>query len=318
MQATSPVSSLFSSGSGPMDGYVDGYAARDFLVSREALARLGHRIDIRKLFIRTNSDPLVRLPQNADDDQLFDAYRARVTARFNMLEQIVVMDVSSFKPEDSVLIASSLVRMTEEFADQMNQRAREDALRFSEQELARAERRATEARQQMANWRSETGIVDPTADVTMLNGLINQLETQRTADQNELATIDASGASDHPRRRPLLLDIKTLTDRIAETRKRLVGPSGSATDQISRYEALNAALEYSETNLTSARQALDYARQAAIRQQKYVIVIAEPRADGRPSYPDPITSLLAASIIGVGLAFFGSLIVSIVRSQFAA
>ncbi|MGX5832024.1 hypothetical protein [Mesorhizobium sp. 43Arga] len=315
---TTPVNSLFSSGSGPMEGYVDGYAARDFLVSREALARLQQRVDVRKLFIRPNSDPLVRLPQNADDDQLFDAYSARVVARFNILEQIVVLNVSSFKPEDSVLIASSLVRMTEEFADQMNQRARRDALRFSEQELDLAEKRATEARQEMAKWRSDTGIVDPTADVTMLDGLIGQMESQLTAAENDLANIDATGASDHPRRRPLLTEIKTLTERIADTRKRRGGPSGSTTDLISRYEGLNAALGYSENNLTSARQALDYARQAALRQQKYVVVIADPRADGRPTYPNPFTSLLAASIVGVGLAFFGSLIVSMVRSRFAA
>jgi len=235
-----------------------------------------------------------------------------------MMEQIVVLDVSAFSPQDAQTIASALVGITEEFADQMNQRARSDALQVAESQVTEAEKRAKESRLDMARWRDATGIVDPTADVTMINELISQMETQLTAKSNALADIDASGAKDSPNRRLVLNSIQTLKERISETRKRLGGDSSAAANQIIQYEALKAGQEYAESNLASARQTLDFARQASIRQQKYVALIAEPIAGRRPTYPAPVVSLLGAAIVGVGLTFLGALIFSLARSSIVA
>ncbi len=315
--SASSMGSMLASGGGVLGGLVDGYAARDFIASRDAMVRLQSRVDLRALLAHPNADPLVRLPADATEDELFDAYRTRVTARYNMMEQIVVLDVQAFSPADSETIARALIEVTEEFADQMNLRARTDALKASEAEVGNAEKRAADARIEMARWRDANGIVDPTADVTMINGLIGQLETQLTGSQNELAAIDATGARDHPRRRSLMTEIQTTKDRIAELRKRLGGAGSAAANQISRFEALKIAQEYAEQNLTAARQSLDFTRRAMLRQQKYVAVVAAPHADGRPSYPTPFTSLLAAAIIGIGLSFFGSLVFGVLRSHLA-
>lgn len=310
------VTNILSAGSGnnPMSGFVDGYAVRDFLQSRDAMERLDRQVGLAALLARSTLDPFTRVPRDPTVDQLYDAYQSIINVRFNMIEQIVVLNVQAFSPGDAVTIAKALLIITEEFADQLNQRARADAQRVAEREVLQAEKRSADARMAITRWRAENANIDPTTDVAMLTNLIAQVESQLVTAENDLAEIDSTGNRNHPRRRSVALQVQTLKDRVAEIRKRLASSGTGAAGQIASYEALKIAQEFAESNLAQMRQSAEQARLATLRQQKFVAVIADPKIDNRVAYPSKSVLLGGALVIGLALAFFGSVALGLVRT----
>jgi capsular polysaccharide transport system permease protein len=309
------VGGLLSSGSSGMgvSGFVDGYAVRDFLQSREAMDGLANKIDLTKMLTEHPADPLVSLPDNPSQDELYRAYKSLVTVRYNMIEQIVVLQVEAFTPEDSVKISNALIDLSDTFANKMNQRALDDALKVAQEEVSRSEQRSAAARLEVANWRNRNANVDPTGDLTVLTNLIGQLEAQLAAAQTDLGQLKAT-QGDNPRRKSVETRIVTLRKEIDDTRQRLGGGSETVAKQLSSYESLKIAQDFADTNLASARQSLDQARVAILRQQRYVSPIAQPKADYTPTYPQKLTALGSALLVGLALAFLASVTGGLIRN----
>lgn len=304
-----------SSGVG-ITGFVDGYAVRDFLQSREAMDGLTKKIDLARMLTEHPADPVVRLPDNPTSDQLYKAYKSLVGVRYNMIEQIVVLQVQAFTPEDAVKISRALIDLSDSFANKMNQRALDDALKVAQEEVARSEKRAADARLAVTDWRNRNANVDPTGDLTVLTNLIGQLEAQLAAAQTDLGQINATQGL-NPRRKSVETRIATLRKEIDETRKRLGGGSETVAKQLSSYESLKIAQDFADTNLASARQSLDQARVAILRQQRYVSPIAQPKADYTPTYPQKVTALGSALLVGLALVFLASVAGGLIRNAFS-
>ncbi len=316
---SSGIASLLApSGAGAgLGGFIDGYAVRDFLQSRQAMQELRRRYDLQA-HVANRGDFLVRTPAHPDDDQIYDAYRALVNVRYNMIEQILVVQVSGFSPESAVEMAIALVKISDEFVSHLNRRARDDALTLAMDEVARAEQRSAAARLDLAAWRNDNANVDPSADVLMLTNLIAQLETQLTNANATLAQIEATGNLNHPRRKAAQLQVATLSQQILDIRGRLTGNDATLTGRLSAYEGRKIAQDFSDMSLASARQSLEIARQAVLKRQRYVAVIAEPTRDGRPVYPQRAASIAMALLAGVALAFGGSVVLGLIRTALLA
>lgn len=317
-QPTTAIGSLISPGSSGLaaTGFVDGYAVRDFLQSREAMEKLEQKIDLSGMLSRHGGDFLVRVPPNPSRDRLYQAYQSLITVRYNMIEQIVVVDVQAFTPDDAVQISKALIELSDEFANGMNRRALADALKVAQEEVTRGEQRASEARLAIANWRNQNANVDPTGDVTMLTGLVGQLEAQLASAQTDLAQINAMRDPNNPRRKGAEQLVTSLRKEIEDTRKRLGGGADAVARQLTSYESLKIEQDFADSNLASARQSLNQARVAIMSQQRYVSLIAQPLVDSVPAYPSKLASLGGALLIGLALAFLGSVIGGLARNAF--
>ncbi|WP_454812915.1 hypothetical protein [Labrys neptuniae] len=315
VQPQAGVGGLLTPGSSGMGvtGFVDGYAVRDFLQSREAMDGLAKKIDLAKMLTEHPADPLVRLPDDPTPDDLYRAYKSLITVRYNMIEQIVVLQVEAFTPEDSVKISNALIDLSDTFANNMNQRALNDALKVAQEEVSRSEQRAADARLGVADWRNRNANVDPTGDLTVLTNLIGQLEAQLAAAQTDLGQLKVT-QGDNPRRKSVETRIVTLRKEIDDTRQRLGGGSETVAKQLSTYESLKIAQDFADTNLASARQSLDQARVAILRQQRYVSPIAQPKADYTPTYPQKLTALGSSLLVGLALVFLTSVAGGLIRN----
>lgn len=307
----SGVPSLLATGTGVANVFVDGYAVRDFIQSREAMERLDAKIGLQRLLSNADADPIVRMAPNASKDEVYATYRTNIQAKFNIVEQMIVLKIYAFSPDDAQIIARGLIELAEGFSDDLNRRARSDSLKLAELEVRRAEERASKARMAVAAWRNENNNIDPAIDVKTIAELINQLELQLLAAEAEVDQIVTSREPNSPRRASLEVRVKTIRRQIADTRKRMI--SGGATPaQLARYEELRIEQDFSDKNLDAAGQALQQARLSTLRQQKYISVVAEPIADRHRAYPNRVTWLTGALLVGLSLAFFGSIILGLV------
>ena len=296
--------SLLTTGNmGMVGGFVDGWAVRDFLKSRDCMRQLDQKIGLRRYLVHDGLDPANRLSEDASEDELYRAYQAAVHVSFNALEQIDVLRVSAFSPEDAATISKALISLAEEFVSRLNEKGVADKLKVSEQSVRRAERKALEARDALTAWRTTHGNIDPTATVSMLLNLSSQLEGELNNAEITLDKIRALGNRDHPMLKPAQMQVTTLQKRIAEVRERLSGKGNTEATLLKSYEALRNAQAFADSNLTLAQQSYQQALGDALRLQRYLSIIAHPVPTDRPSSPRTMTLLLQALAVGFVLMF---------------
>lgn len=289
--------------SGMMGGFVDGWAVRDFLLSRDCMRQLDQEIGLRRYLVLEGPDLANRLSQDASEDDLYRAYLDAVDVSFNALEQIDVLRVSAFSPEDSATLSKALIGLAEDFVSRMNEKGVSDKLKVSEESVRRAERKALQARDALAQWRTTHGNIDPTATVAGLLNLSSQLEGELNTAHINLDKIRALGNKDHPMLRPAEMQIAALQKRISAVRQRLSGEGDTEATLLKSYEALRNAQAFADSNLTLAQQSYQQALVDTLRLQRYLSIIAQPVPTDQPSSPRMGIMLLEALAIGFVLMF---------------
>ncbi len=290
-------------------GLVDGYSVRDFLQSREAMEKLDAAVGFVSRYSIPEADQFVRLPSDASRDRAYQTYKSMIQPSFNMVEQIVVVRVYAFSPEDAVMLASALTTLAEKFSDDINKRSRQDALTLSEQEAERYDSRVRNARIALNDWRKRNANIDPGANVLMINTLITTLEQNLSDTRSQLAQTMAA-TQNSPQKKGLEQRIAAIKAELADARRRLTGDSTlndrSEALQLAEFERLKIDLESAEKSREGARASLDDARVQVIRQQKYVFTVAAPSQPDSPDYPGPYKflggGLLAGCLLLIGVS----------------
>src|SRR5690606_5592391 len=187
--------SLLTTGNsgGMLGGFVDGWAVADFIRSRDSMQQLDKEVGLRRYLTNEGWDPFNRLSEDSSEDDLYRAYQRSVQVSFNALEQIDVLRVSAYSPEDAATLSKALIGLAEEFVSSMNEKGVADKLKVSEEAVRLAEQKALAARDALTAWRTEHGNIDPTATVSMLLSLSSQLEVELSTAQINLDKIRALG-----------------------------------------------------------------------------------------------------------------------------
>lgn len=297
--------SLLTTGNsgGMLGGFVDGWAVADFVRSRDSMQQLDRKVGLRHYLTNAGWDPLNHLAEDSSEDELYRAYQASVQVSFNALEQIVVLRVSAFSPEDATRLSKALISLAEEFVSTMNERGVADKLTVSEESVKLAEQEALAARDALTAWRTAHGNIDPAARVSMLLNLSSQLEGELSSAQIRLDKILALNNKDHFMLKPAKLQVAALKKRLASVRDRLSGNGNTEAKQLKSYEALRNAQAFADSNLTLAQQSYQQAMTDALRLQRYLSIIAQPVPTDRPSSPRTAVLLLQALALGFVLMF---------------
>ncbi len=162
--------------------------------------------------------------------------------------------------------------------NQLSEQAREDAVRFAREELEEAEEVLRDVRKDLADFRRQYNLVDPTADVASQAGLLNALQqelAQALVDRDVLLsfTAETDQRTIQANRR-----ITAITERIEDERSSLdlTGLPGSLPEVVGRYEELLVNLEFANTAFTQTLAGLGAARAEARRQSRYLAAHIQP------------------------------------------
>jgi len=307
---TGLLSSGTNSGMGAGLGFVDGFAVNDFLKSRDCMLQLAKRVDLPKLLNLGRSDPVARPSQ----EELYRAHSKAVTVRFNLVEQENVITVDAFSPDGSQQIASALLKLAEEFVQKMDAQGVQNTLEVDTNGLHNAENQSIAAANAVASWRSANRNVDPEAESAMVLQMIGQIENELSAARINYAKVRAFGNADHPMLLPAKMQVAALEDQLAAARQRLAGGSDSQANRLRTYTQLKNAQTYADSNLASARDAYQQALRETSRLRRYLIVIAQPVAEDRPSSPNFGLLAIEGLLAGALLAFALSILLGAVRT----
>lgn len=284
-------------------GSENAYAVHDFIRSRDGLALLQGTLDLRALLRPAAGDPLWRFPGpllGRDQEDLYRYYRRLVSLDYNSSTNVSTLTVQAFRPDDAVRIADILIGGAEALLNRMNERARADAIRVAEAEVAESRTAALAAEDAMTEYRNREQVVDPLQLSQTVLATISRLteDLVTAAAEFDVAVHEAPHSPQLPALRGR---IEALQTQIDHERGVLAGSDRSLAPRIGAYERLLLLRGFAEKRYVSALTLLETARLDAERQAAYLERVVTPRAPDQARYPYrllwPVATLLAGLLL---------------------
>jgi capsular polysaccharide transport system permease protein len=291
----------------------DNYLVTDYLLSRQATEELQNRIDVTKLYARPEADWWARFDPTQPMEKFVDYWRGMVTSHYDQVTGIASAQVRAFTPEDALLIANSLVTLSEELVNKIANRTQTDAVRFAQNEVYKAEERLKAIRAKLTEYRNKVGVIDPASSVVASNSALVQGLRQTLAQlETQLQTLRLQNLQ------PNAPAIITLQNQINSTKEQLgiiegsVGRNGksgaSLSSVISEYEQLDMERQFAQTMLTSTMAALDASRASAASQHLYITPFVRPSLPESSLYPRRALTIATVAALALIVWLIGLLI----------
>lgn len=295
-----------ASGFSPADALqmmADNFVIIDYLRSRTALDELSKRLDFDRIYTTDIADRLSRLTTDASSEERLDYWQRTIDAAYDMTTGITTVTVRSFRPEDTLQVADALVDMSEGLVNNLQARARHDAVSFFEGEVARAEQRLSTSQRAVLEFRDKNQITDPESSAQGVLDTYNKLQGDLVSMRAELASLLTSMKPNAPTVQVLKSRIAAGEVELGKLRARIGNNTGAdghrLSDVIDRYETLQREQEFAEKLYTSALTSLETARINTAMQHSYLATFVQPALAHDSLYPNRLRSIIAVLFISI-------------------
>lgn len=292
---------------GISSGSTDAFAVHEYINSRDGVAELSRRNDLRSIFSAKGADPFSRYPRPWEDkseEGLFKAFGRFVKIGYNSQTGISTLTVETFNPQDSKRLTEELLNAGESLVNRLNERASKDAVTNALRAQVQARENLKTAQQDLTAFRNKGQYIDPTRAATESSSLIISLLENLSNLRAERAQI-SSQAPQSPQLATIDSRIAAYEQQVVAERAKIAGSSGSLASQVGNYEDLTLAREFADRELTQATATLLAAQQDVRRQRLYLDRVVNPSLPDRPGKPNRLLAVLTVllstlTVYGVG------------------
>lgn len=267
----------------------------EFIQSQDMIGEIDKTLNLRELYSWPEDDPVFSLPKDAPIEDLVDYWQRMVKLDYSSGTGLIEVRVQAFRPEDAQEIAKQIVIASTVMINELSSIARKDATGYAEDELEQAVQRLKTARAALTQFRSESGIIDPSTDLQAQMGLLSSLDGQLAAAYIERNLLTETNNSNDPRLDKANRRITVIENLIQEERQKFgLGESSTPggadySALVGEFERLMVDLEYAQQTYIGAQAAYDTARAEAQRQSRYLATYRKPLLPQSARYPERTT-----------------------------
>lgn len=280
----------------------DTFSVHDFMLSRDALHNLNEKLNLEKVFSNPEIDVFNRFAA-IDLDDSFEAlhryYQKRIAVDTDSTSAISVLKVRAYDAENASQINTLLLEMSESLINQLNERGRQDMIRFATSEVEIAEKKAKAAALALSGYRNAKAVFDPERQSALQLQLVSKLQDELIATKTQLDQV-RSFTPDNPQIAALKRRADSLqTEMDAQMAKVAGGGGSSLTNKAAEYERLALDRTFADKQLGAALASLEQARNDAQRKQLYLERIVQPSKPDIAVEPRRLRAILAAFVLGL-------------------
>ena len=299
-QGASPLG-LILKGAGFSRAQDDAYTVQDYILSRDALTELDGQLAVKKAYSASSVDVFSRFPGLGWDDS-FEAFyiyfQKKVDILLDPASSIATVTTRAYTPEMAVEMNRQLLEQAEALVNTLNERGRQDMIRFATEEVAAAENKAKIAALALAAYRTAKGVIDPERQSQIPLQQIAKLQDELVAIKTQVAQLEQI-AKDNPQL-PVLRGRGGLIEReIQAELGRVAGGDRSLAVKAAEFQRLALEKEFSDRMLASALATLEQARNEAQRKQLYIERIVQPIKPDEAMEPRRFKGILATLMLGL-------------------
>jgi capsular polysaccharide transport system permease protein len=279
----------------------DTYTVHDFMHSRDALAKINEKLPLDESFGGKHIDLISRFNGFGIDDsfeELFRYYQKRISIDLDTTSSISTLKVMGFNAEDVYRINTMLLEMGEHLINLLNERGRQDMIRFAASEVENAEQKVKDAGLALSKYRNKKTVFDPERQSALQLQLISKLQDQLISTKTQLNQVQ-SFTPNNPQIPALQKRAASLQTEIDEQMAKVAGGSASFTNKTAEYDRLTLDRVFADKQLATALISLEQARNEAVRKQLYLERIVQPNKPDVAIEPRRLRAILATFVLGL-------------------
>lgn len=300
-QMVSPLG-LILKGAGFTRASDDAYSIQDYIHSRDAMRSLDDALGIRAAFADPAVDWLSRFgtwPAGASQEVLHQYYRRKVEVQIDANSSIATLTTRAFSAEAARAMNRKLLDLSEELVNQLNERGRQDLIRYAATEVDDARIKAGIAALALAGYRNRQGVIDPERQSTIPLQQVAKLQDELLDARTQIATLERL-AQDNPQLPVLRQRAALLHTEIGKESARVAGAgSRSLADKAAEFQRLQLEKEFADKVLASAMSTLEQARSEAQRKQLYLERIVQPSRPDEPMEPRRLRNVVVTMVLAL-------------------
>ncbi len=263
-----------------------------FIQSRDLVERVNAKLDLQAIWSKAPGDPIFSYRGGTALEDLAEEWERKVRIYYD--NGMIDLRILAFDAQDAQDIATAILDEGSTLINELNDIAREDALRYARSELDRAQDLLKTASQNITEFRNRYQLVDPTADVQSQIGVVTSLQQQLAEQLVSLGMLQSNAQANDPRISQTDLRIKIIRDQIEAERQKFSSDSDDValSDVVGQYETLAVDRQFAETTYTAALAAFESARAEAVRQSRYIASYIRPTLAQEAEFPQRSQLLL--------------------------
>jgi capsular polysaccharide transport system permease protein len=279
----------------------DANVVQDYIKSRDALTILQAKLPVRSAYSGKFADLFNRFPGIANRNKFEYFYRyfeKHVTIDSGTATAVTTLRVRAYTASDAYLINKNLLEMAEERVNELNDRSRQDALRYATTDVESAEAKVKAASIALSKYRGKASLFDPDRQSNIQLELVAKLRDELINKQAQLAQLKILSPQ-NPQIPSLVAAIKGLEASIASEKGAVAGDKNSLSERSVEYQRLALEQAFDEKLLASALTSLEQARNEAERKQVYLERVAEPNVPDTAMEPKRARNIFACFALGL-------------------
>jgi capsular polysaccharide transport system permease protein len=295
----------------------DSYSVHDYILSRDALRELDAKIGIRKAFASKQVDALNRFPGLSRDqsfEELYRYYGKHVGVEYDSATSISTLTVHAFTAQDAQRINDLLLQMSERLVNTLNERSRQDLIRYAEDEVKLAADKATAAAVALFEYRSQHEVFEPDKQAALQLEGVAKIQEELVTTEAQLAQVQKLSPN-NPQISGLESRADTLRHAIGTESAKVTSANGSFSARAPNFERLTIESAFSDKQLGVALAGLEAARSEALRQQLYLERLVQPDLPDKAMEPRRIRSVITVFLAGLIAWGIASLLIAAIREH---
>lgn len=288
-----------------------------FINSLDMLQYLEKELQLRQHYSAPGLDWFSRLAPEASQERFHDYMTSYIVAEYDVTTHLISIHVQAFTRDFAQKVVNAILARSQVFVDKLNAHVTEEQTRFFETQLTASEVRLKDAKNALLEFQRQNQLLTTDAEAMMVSSNISELDKLLLTKQGELITKQRDLNDNSPVIQILKGEIETLTQQIAEEKRKLSGNvTGGAVSELSaQFREIQFNLEFVETIYKSNLAQLERSRLEAIQRLKYLVVITTPSLADASLYPDRLYIIGTALLISLMIYFIVSLVVAIIREH---
>ncbi|MCW5701019.1 MAG: hypothetical protein KIT82_00325 [Bradyrhizobium sp.] len=269
--------------------FQDALIVTTYLRGRQAVEDISKAVDLRRVFSRPEADILSRFNPSDSAEELVWYWRWRTDISIDSLSGVITVVVRAFTPQDSLDIANQVIAVSEKLVNDLSDRARRDALRQAQSELARAEATLQEKIRGMRDLRNSEGVLDADKTAEAMVKMLAEMRLQKLQLEQEYAVQMRTVAPQTPHLRVLAARIASMKEQIEKLEGQMtrsgVQNAPALADAIGQFDRQKLERDIAQKQYVAAATAFERARMQLETQQLYLATFLKPVLAQEALYP---------------------------------
>ena len=299
-------------------GGQDSMVVADYAHSRDMLAEVQSRLDLRAHYSDDDVDFVARLDEAASDEEALEYFVDQVDVLRDSQSDVLTLKVRAFDAQTARDLAALVIELSERLVNRMSGRMERDALASAEAEVTRAAAQVRAASVALTGFQNTNLSMNPAVESSALLGMVSGLEQRIVETRSELGEKRAYMRADAPAIVSLNNRLNALERQLRLEKGRLVGADGESNEMntlLADYQPLALTLELAQQHYTSALASLEIARVEAQRKKQYLVTFIEPSLPDSAVEPNRVKGVLSVTVFAFLTYLIGGLLWSALRDH---